>query len=269
MNIKIQNRYNANLNFMHTEIAMNELKTFFEYNFSEALNLLKVSSPIQVHKGKKDLHSFTDWKRTTLFKYGFTQGEGLYTNLRSIKINIPIEQYDPFFTEEWEWEKIILEKHKNIDYLITEANNIYSSIKKTEEHMKQFHPTFQPVLPKGFQKLSKVELESAIANTAVTNTEEKLIKRCGAILFLNEYKNTNDESYTIGLLKVWNPLLKSPVTLFSIGLRADVGKFNSVGGKVDQTNLCMLLLKKLNDQQVKPYSWKEDNDVKNISLGTK
>ncbi|MFD2213309.1 hypothetical protein [Metabacillus endolithicus] len=269
MNKKIQNKDHANLNFMHTEIAMNELKTFFEHTFSETLNLLKVSSPIQVHKDKKDLHSFIDWKRTTLFKYGFTHGEGLYTNLRSLKINNALEQFNSFYTEEWEWEKIILEKHKSIEYLITEVKNIYSSIKKTEDYMNEFHPSFQPVLPKDFLTLPKTELEKAYPDTTLKDAEEKLIKRCGAVFFLNEYKSTNDESSTSGFMKAWNPLLKKSVTLFSIGIRADIEKCSSVGGKVNQTNLCMLLLKKLNNNEVRPCSWKEENDVINISLGTK
>lgn len=70
-------------------------------------------------------------------------------------------------------------------------------------------------------------------------------------------------------MKAWNPLLKKSVTLFSIGIRADIEKCSSVGGKVNQTNLCMLLLKKLNNNEVRPCSWKEENDVINISLGTK
>ena len=49
----IPNGYTSKLDLMHTEIAINELKNYFEDQLSAALHLIKVSAPLLVSEGRE------------------------------------------------------------------------------------------------------------------------------------------------------------------------------------------------------------------------
>ena len=104
--ITIPATYHADLNLHDTQIAIKTVKDFFQQTLSQKLNLLRVSAPTFVapESGLNDnlngverpvsfdikaiegsnaeiVHSLAKWKRYALKKYGFSHGEGLYTDI--------------------------------------------------------------------------------------------------------------------------------------------------------------------------------------------
>ena len=101
--------YQTKLNLLETEIAIKFIKDNFERDFSEALNLIRVSAPLMVvpesglndnlngferpvhfdvlylKKNVEIVQSLAKWKRMALAKYGFKTGCGLYTDMNAIR----------------------------------------------------------------------------------------------------------------------------------------------------------------------------------------
>ena len=105
----IPDEYVSSLDLHETQIAIKTVKDFFQNLLAERLNLRRVSAPLFVRpeSGLNDnlngverpvsfdikesgemaevIHSLAKWKRYALDKYGFSVGEGLYTDMVAIR----------------------------------------------------------------------------------------------------------------------------------------------------------------------------------------
>ncbi len=102
--------YKSQLNLYETQVAIKTVKDFFQRLLADRLDLLRVSAPLFVDpaSGMNDnlngierpvnfdikeqnareaeiVQSLAKWKRYALKKYGFTPGEGLYTDMSAIR----------------------------------------------------------------------------------------------------------------------------------------------------------------------------------------
>ena len=134
-NLIIPKDYQSALNLHDTQIAIKTVKDFFQTLLAERLNLSRVSAPLFVtpdsglndnlngverpvsfdikeHNGKEAeiVHSLAKWKRYALGKYGFSAGEGLYTDMNAIRRDEETDNIHSIFVDQWDWEKIIEKK---------------------------------------------------------------------------------------------------------------------------------------------------------------
>ena len=100
--------YKSKLDLRQTEVAIKQVKDFFERELAKELNLTRVSAPLFVkpESGLNDnlsgierpvsfitkagdkaeiVHSLAKWKRMALHNYNFNIGEGLYTDMNAIR----------------------------------------------------------------------------------------------------------------------------------------------------------------------------------------
>ena len=101
--------YHSSLDIRQTEIAIKQLKDFFQVALAKKLRLTRVTAPLFVcpETGLNDnlngierpvsfdvmetgrvmeiVHSLAKWKRHALKRYGFEPGEGLYTDRNAIR----------------------------------------------------------------------------------------------------------------------------------------------------------------------------------------
>ena len=102
--------YKSQLNLYETQVAIKTVKDFFQGLLAERMHLLRVSAPLFVapESGMNDnlngverpvsfdikeqegreaqvVQSLAKWKRYALQKYGFSVGEGLYTDMSAIR----------------------------------------------------------------------------------------------------------------------------------------------------------------------------------------
>lgn len=108
--LKIPKNYHSALNLHDTQIAIKTVKDFFQNQIAQRLNLARVSAPLFVDplSGLNDnlngverpvsfdikeqdgriaevVQSLAKWKRYALQKYGFSIGEGIYTDMNAIR----------------------------------------------------------------------------------------------------------------------------------------------------------------------------------------
>ena len=106
MNLVIPEGYQSALDIRETEVAIKKVKGCVEKALASNLNLTRVSAPLFVdpESGLNDnlngverpvdfdireqngrvaeiVHSLAKWKRHALGRYGFSHGEGLYTEM--------------------------------------------------------------------------------------------------------------------------------------------------------------------------------------------
>ena len=140
--IYIPEGYKSPRTIRETEIQIKEVKDFFEVALAKALNLTRVSAPLFVKKniginddlsGKEKPVSFSvpclnkevevvqslaKWKRVALKKYNFHTYKGLWTDMNAIRKDEKIDNFHSIYVDQWDWEKIIENKDRNIDYFI-------------------------------------------------------------------------------------------------------------------------------------------------------
>lgn len=314
-------QYKSILNLMHTEIAINEVKDFFENKFSESLNLIKVSAPFLLKEGKgindnlngierfvsfdaldiqntniEIVQSLAKWKRIALMRYGFTFGEGLYTNMNAVRRDEKLDHIHSIYVDQWDWEKVITKESRTKETLLAEVQKIYHSIKLTESYMYEFHPMLEPILPEEIYFISSQELETMLPNLTPKEREDQITREHGAVFVMqignklssgekHDDRSPDYDDWSLnGDILLWNPLLEKAFEISSMGIRVDATSLLnqlslarnedrkgldyhqsilnedlpfSIGGGIGQSRLCMFLLKKAHIGEVQVSVWND------------
>ena len=147
----IPQNYQPALNLHDTQIAIKTVKDFFQKTLAERLHLLRVSAPLFVNpaSGLNDnlngverpvqfdlkeipdenaeiVHSLAKWKRYALKKYGFSQGEGLYTDMIAIRRDEDTDNIHSIYVDQWDWEKIISREERTMETLQNVVRTVYT-----------------------------------------------------------------------------------------------------------------------------------------------
>ena len=146
------NPYQSLLNLKDTEKAIKIVKDTFEMHLAKNLHLLRVSAPLLVHPStglnddlngverpvifdvKEDeapvsvVQSLAKWKRYALKRYQFKMHQGLYTDMNAIRRDEALDALHSVYVDQWDWEKIIHIKERNLSYLKKIVTKIYHSL---------------------------------------------------------------------------------------------------------------------------------------------
>ena len=149
--------YRPLLDQRQTELAIKQIKDFFQLNLSSELRLHRVTAPLFVLKGMginddlngverpvsfkiKDMgeaeaevvHSLAKWKRLTLAEYRIEPGYGIYTDMNAIRADEELDNLHSLYVDQWDWERVITPEERTIAFLKRTVNGIYSSMVRTE-----------------------------------------------------------------------------------------------------------------------------------------
>ena len=164
--------YKNLLNLKQTEEAIRLIKEFFQTNIAFELNLLRVTAPLFVKAGtgiNDDLNgierpvsfnikaldetkaeivqSLAKWKRMMLADYGFQPGAGIYTDMNAIRPDEVLDNTHSLYVDQWDWERVISKKERNLDLLKCIVNKIYDVIRRTEKYVSHNYSAITPILP--------------------------------------------------------------------------------------------------------------------------
>ncbi len=207
--IKPQN-YHSLLNLCQTEVAIKQVKDFFEDKLAEKLSLRRVTAPLFVMKGTginddlngveravsfpvKDLndakaevvHSLAKWKRMMLKQYGFKTGSGLYTDMNAIRSDESLGNMHSLYVDQWDWERSIAESEYNIDFLKKIVTIIYEDVLlATEQFVFEKYPQIKPVLPPHIKMIHSEELLQMYPNKTAKEREDAITKEYGAVFLM-------------------------------------------------------------------------------------
>ncbi len=201
--------YKSVLDLKQTELAIEQIKNFFQANLSSELFLRRVTAPLFVLKGLginddlsgterpvtfpvKELndqkaeivHSLAKWKRLMLAELKIEPGYGLYTDMNAIRADEDLGNIHSLYVDQWDWEKTIKKEDRTIDYLKDTVRKIYGSFKRTEYMVYEYYPKIKPVLPKDIVFIHAEELRSMYPKLSPKERENKICKECGAVFII-------------------------------------------------------------------------------------
>lgn len=319
--IKIPAGYHSDLNLHDTQVAIKTVKDFFQQTLAQKLNLLRVSAPIFVApssglndnlngverpvafdiKGMDEnaeiVHSLAKWKRYALKKYGFSHGEGLYTDMIAIRRDESIDNIHSVYVDQWDWEKIISKEERTMATLISTVRTIYSVLRKTEKYMAVQYDYIEEILPREIAFVSTQELVDMYPDCTPKEREYKIVKEKGAVFLMQVGKTLSngerhdgrapdyDDWELNGDILVYYPVLDIALELSSMGIRVDEEALDiqlresgcddrrelpfqkailnnelpyTIGGGIGQSRICMFFLRKAHIGEVHASLWPQE-----------
>ncbi len=319
--IYIPKGYKSVLNMYDTQTAIGLLKRIFEEKLCLALNLKRVSAPLFVDPkmGINDdlngierpvsfeiketgteaviVHSLAKWKRVVLGAYGFSAGEGLYTDMNAIRRDEEMDNIHSIYTDQWDWEKIITPENRNLDYLKTVVKCIVGAICETMDVLKCRYPQLKVDLKREVTFVTSQQLEDMYPDKTGKERENLFVKEHKTVFIMqigDKLKSGKphdgrapdyDDWKLNGDILFYNELLGCAFEISSMGIRVDqtsldeqLTKANAndrrdlpyhkmllegklpltMGGGIGQSRLSMLLLDKAHIGEVQVSQWDEE-----------
>ena len=258
--------YKSLLNKIETERGIQKIKDFFQQNLSSELRLRRTTAPLFVLKGTginddlngteravtfpiKDLndtqaeivHSLAKWKRLMLADLHIEPGYGIYTDMNAIRADEELGNLHSLYVDQWDWELVMRENERNIDFLKNIVRRIYAAILRTEFLVYEAYSEFKPQLPPTIHFIHAEELLQRYPGATGKEREDAIAKEKGAVFIIgigcplsNGEKHDGrapdyDDWTTItdgfpglnGDILVWNDVLGRTVELSSMGIRVN------------------------------------------------
>lgn len=259
--------YKAELDLKQTEQGIKLIKDFFQQNLSTELRLRRVTAPLFVLKGLginddlngveravtfpiKDLgdqqaevvHSLAKWKRLTLSEYKIEQGYGIYTDMNAIRADEELDNLHSLYVDQWDWEAVMSEDDRNIEFLKDVVRRIYATILRTEYLTCETYPQLKPFLPREIHFVHSEELIQMYPDKTPKEREDAIAKKYGAVFIMgiggklsdgekhdgrapdyDDWTTPNSDGF-LGLngdILIWYPILDRSIELSSMGIRVD------------------------------------------------
>ncbi len=322
--------YKSKLNVLETQGIIRSLRHKFEEHLCDALNLRRVSAPLFVKRGSglnddlsgverpvsfdilqsgevvEVVHSLAKWKRMALGKYGFSIHTGLYTDMNAIRRDEICDSIHSLYVDQWDWEKVICNTDRTVEFLQDTVKRIYSAILLTADFVERRHPELDNYLPRDIKFITSQELLDHYPTLNAKERENAIAKEYGAVFLMqiggklsNGEKHDGrapdyDDWQLNGDLIVYNRVLDSALELSSMGIRVDKetllkqltaeNKLDrlelpfhkslvndelplTIGGGIGQSRLCMQILQKAHIGEVHASVWPEEETKKCKALG--
>ncbi len=287
--------YSSLLTPKDTQKAIFAVKNYIEENLCKELNLMMVQVPliVDVESGVNDLldrdgsrtpiqfhisndydkhpidaqvvQAATKWKRVALKQFGMQVGEGICTDMRAVRKDYFLDHDHSAYVDQWDWEKVVTEGQRNLDFLKSAVRKIWKVLKGAENHAQKLFPqlkaTKYPSLPDEITFLHAEDILDKYPDMPRKSRETAILQKYPAIFIIGigwalkdgyphemraaDYDDwvtetrSEDGKQMHGLngdILVWNPVTKRRHELTSMGIRvnaASLKKQLEITGQLD------------------------------------
>ena len=272
--------YKPLLTKKETQKAITAIKRYIEDGLCRELNLIRVEVPLIVdaESGVNDwldrdgsrgpvtfritndygknpieaqvVQAATKWKRVALAHFGMNVGEGLVTDMRAVRKDYFLDHDHSAYVDQWDWEKVITAKDRNLDYLTKTVEGIWKVIKGAEEYALELFPALKsskhPRLPDKLVFLHAEEILEKYPDLPRKQRETAIVKEYPAVFiygigwtlkdgYPHEMRAADYDDWVTetrskdgrpmhglnGDILVWNPVTKRRHELSSMGIRVN------------------------------------------------
>ena len=251
--------YAPRLNLYDTQKAIGLLKRLFEDTLGGALNLRRVSAPlfVEASTGLNDdlngveravtfdipaagrdaqvVHSLAKWKRMALHRYQFSVGEGLYTDMNAIRRDEQPDNLHSIYVDQWDWEKVIAPRDRNVDYLKHTVTTIVEAVCQTQTTIRSMFPQLMslPEVSRDVSFVTTQELEDRWPELSPKERENAWVKEHPTTFLMqiggalksgkpHDGRAPDYDDWTLnGDILVWNSVMGKALELSSMGIRVD------------------------------------------------
>ena len=313
--------YKPRMSVRETEKAIKFVKDTFQHQFVKNFDFERLSAPLFVKSktGVNDdlsgieravrfdvkeqgvdveiVHSLAKWKRLALHKYGFSLGEGIYTDMNAIRRDDNCDNYHSIYVDQWDWEMVIDKKQRTVDFLKMIVSRIVATICETLEETKKQFPVIDLKLNREVFFVTSQELLDMYPDKTPKERENLIAQKYGTVFIMNiggvlsdgkphDLRAPDYDDWSLnGDIFFWDEILQSGIEISSMGIRVDAdslvaqlklanaedrlqhkyhqGIINgtlplTIGGGIGQSRLCMLLLQKAHIGEVQVSLWPDE-----------
>jgi len=257
--------------------ALYMIKDYIEKGLAKELNLQMVQVPLIVSKdsGVNDyldrdgsrtpidfpaglglpkrieaqvVQAATKWKRMALAQFDCTEGQGINTDMRAVRKDYFLDHDHSSYVDQWDWEKRITIKDRNLDYLKDTVKKIWKVIRSAgnmviEQFPELNDPRF-PEFPEELKFLHAEEILNMYPDLPRKERETRILQDYPAVFIIGigsvlkdgyphemraaDYDDwitptiikDGEQMYGLnGDILVWNPVTKRRHELTSMGIR--------------------------------------------------
>ena len=272
--------YKSLLSPKETQIALGAVKKYIEDNMAKELNLLMVSVPLIVDRDsgvndyldrdgsrspvefyikndyeKNPVHAqvvqaATKWKRMALKQFDMQPGEGLNTDMHAVRKDYFLDHDHSAYVDQWDWEKVITDKDRNLDYLTDVVKKLWKVLTGAEKHAQELFPQLKndryPDLPEELVFIHAEDLLDMYPDLPRKQRETAILKKFGAVFiygigwtlkdgYPHEMRAADYDDWVTpttskdgrpmhglnGDILVWNPVTERRHELTSMGVRVN------------------------------------------------
>ena len=261
--VYIPQDYHTPLSVYEMQRAIEFIKSNFQVNLSNALNLRRVSAPLFVdeNSGLNDnlngverpvsfdipdvgtnaqvVHSLAKWKRLALKRYDFKVGKGLFTDMNAIRRDEEVDNLHSIYVDQWDWEKVISAEDRNVAYLKRTVRDIVSAVSETSSALNVAFPSLHTKLPSEVFFITTQELEDLYPDLTPKQREDEICKKKGVVFLMQIGKILKsgikhdgrapdyDDWELNGDILYWNDVLGHAFEISSMGIRVDPKSLDS------------------------------------------
>lgn len=323
MTIQIPEDYRSPLDRYKMEQAIDFIKKTFQFEFETALNLRRVSAPLFVSSasGLNDnlsgverpvafdvpalrskaevVQSLAKWKRKALKDYRFKLYEGLLTDMNAIRRDEELDNIHSIYVDQWDWEKIIKEEDRTVDYLYETVQKIVSTICNVNHLLQARFPELDTKIRRQVTFITSQELEDLYPNLSPKEREYEICKDKKTVFLRGIGKDLRsgkphdgrspdyDDWDLNGDILFWNPILENAFEISSMGIRVNPETLDkqltmsgederrklpyhqallkgelpqTIGGGIGQSRLCMLMIGTAHIGEVQASLWDDETE---------
>ena len=267
--LTIPQNYHAPLSVYELQRAIEFIKSNFQVNLGNALNLRRVSAPLFVdeNSGLNDnlngverpvsfdipdvginaqvVHSLAKWKRLALKRYEFNVGKGLFTDMNAIRRDEEVDNLHSIYVDQWDWEKVISREDRNEAYLKRTVRDIVGAVCETNDALGIAFPSLHTKLDREVFFITTQELEDMYPDKTPKERENAILRehptvflmQIGGILKSGQKHDGRAPDYDDWALNGELPL--------------------TMGGGIGQSRLCMLMIGTCHIGEVQSSLWDE------------
>ena len=272
--------YSSLLNKKDTQKAIFAAKKYIEENLCKELNLMMVQVPliVDVESGVNDMldrdgsrtpiqfhisndydknpidaqvvQAATKWKRIALKQFGMKVGEGLCTDMRAVRKDYFLDHDHSSYVDQWDWELVITEEQRNLDFLTGVVKKIWKVLKGAETYLQELFPQLKsdkyPNLPEELTFLHAEEILDKFPDLPRKQRETAILQEYPAVFiygigwtlqdgYPHEMRAADYDDWVTGTVSkdgkpmhglngdilVWNPITKRRHELTSMGIRVN------------------------------------------------
>lgn len=220
--------YKAILSPMERMKAVYAIKNYIEENLARELNIQMVQVPLIVDKasGLNDyldrdgsrtpvgfpcglgiepriqaevVQAATKWKRMALKQFGCKVGEGICTDMRAVRKDYFLDHDHSSYVDQWDWERVITEKDRNLDFLKDIVRKIWKVIYGAGRLAQKMYPALKtdkyPDFPEEIVFLHAEEILDMYPDLPRKERENRVIRDVAPAIFIIGIGQTLKDGY--------------------------------------------------------------------------
>ena len=209
--------------FIQKQQQISFVKSFFSRQLEQQLGLIEVQAPI-------------------LSRVGDGTQDNLSGSEKAVQVKVKtLPDATSVYVDQWDWERVMGDGERNLAYLKSTVNKIYTAIKETEVAISAEFGV-KPFLPENIQFIHSESLRARFPDLDAKGRERAIAKELGAVFLIgiggkladgkshdvrapdyDDWTSPSAEGFAglNGDIIVWNPVLEDAFEISSMGIRVD------------------------------------------------